>query len=47
MRGALTTLGELAGIGLITTGLWLIFIPAALIFAGAALVFISYWQERR
>jgi len=47
MREAMTTVGELAGIALITAGVALIFVPAAFIFAGAALAFLSYWQVKR
>lgn len=46
MRGVVTTVGEVAGIALITWGIALVFLPAALIFAGAALAFLSYWNAR-
>ncbi|MFE4469545.1 hypothetical protein ACFRFH_12090 [Leifsonia sp. NPDC056824] len=49
MRWWITTLGELAGIALITAGVWLIAPPAAFIVAGGALVGICVMQgqERR
>jgi hypothetical protein len=47
MRGWVSTVGEVIGIGLVTTGLWFIFPPAALIFAGLSIGFISFWQEKR
>jgi hypothetical protein len=46
MRSILTTAGELAGIGLITIGIGLFCVPAALIFLGLAIGFASYWIGR-
>jgi hypothetical protein len=46
MKAILTTAVEVAGIGLIAGGLWMIYVPAALIFAGAAIVGISVWANR-
>lgn len=46
MRAALTTVGEVAGLALITYGLWLISPPVAFIFGGAAVGFVSFWLGR-
>jgi len=46
-KNTLTSLIDLAGAGLIVTGIALVFVPAAFVAAGVALLAISYAQNRK
>lgn len=46
MRDLVTTAAELAGLGLIVAGVWLMFMPAALIVAGVGALALSWGASR-
>lgn len=46
VKGAVTTVLELAGLGLIVCGLWLWLVPVALVAAGVGLIGLSYVWTR-
>lgn len=46
MRDAVTTLLELAGIGLVVTGVAFMFWPAAFVVGGVGLIFVSRGLSR-
>ncbi len=46
MRSIITTIVEVAALGLVAYGVWLIFPPAAFIFAGGSIVAVSFWKNR-
>lgn len=47
MRTFVTTVAELAGFGLIISGLWMLNMPVAVVTSGVLLVVVGVWQGNR
>ena len=44
MRPFVTTVAELAGFGLVISGLWMLNMPVAVVTSGVLLVVVGVWQ---